>query len=236
VVLFFASAGASSAYLTVSEVFPMETRAMAIAFFYAIGTAAGGITGPLVFGHLIDSGSRGKLAAGFFAGAVVMAIGGIAELIFGVNAEQRSLESIAEPITQTDGGTSPASPGNERTRARRERSRAGMRRYQPGPGGGASAWSSRMSVSSGPPDNDRELDREVDLIERALSERGPLGREELAAAVHARFWGPGRFRPALREAIAEGKVRSDGRRRYALIADSRDERPARTPDPKGRTR
>ena len=57
VIFFFASAGASAAYLTASEVFPMETRALCIAFFYAIGTAAGGIAGPLLFGHLIDSAS-----------------------------------------------------------------------------------------------------------------------------------------------------------------------------------
>ena len=55
-IFFFASAGASSAYLTVSEIFPMETRAMAIAFFYAVGTALGGITGPLLFGKLIEHG------------------------------------------------------------------------------------------------------------------------------------------------------------------------------------
>ena len=66
---FFASAGASSAYLTVSEIFPMETRALAIAFFYAVGTAAGGITGPLLFGHLIDSGEASTVAIGFFIGA-----------------------------------------------------------------------------------------------------------------------------------------------------------------------
>ena len=72
VVLFFASAGASSAYLTVSEIFPMETRALAIAFFYAIGTAAGGIAGPLLFADLIDTpGVRRhrQIAIGFFIGA-----------------------------------------------------------------------------------------------------------------------------------------------------------------------
>lgn len=95
----FASAGASSAYLTASEIFPMETRALAIAFFYAIGTAAGGITGPLVFGHLIDSGHRGSVAIAFYIGSAVMAIGGIMELLFGVKAEQRQLEDIAEPLT-----------------------------------------------------------------------------------------------------------------------------------------
>ncbi|MFF4236078.1 MFS transporter [Actinomadura geliboluensis] len=99
VTFFFASAGASSAYLTVSEIFPMETRALAIAFFYAIGTAAGGITGPLLFGNLIDSGAAEKVAIGFFIGAVIMALGGVAELFFGVRAEQASLEAIARPLT-----------------------------------------------------------------------------------------------------------------------------------------
>ena len=57
VIFFIASAGASAAYLTASEIFPMETRALCIAFFYAIGTAAGGISGPLLFGYLIDNAS-----------------------------------------------------------------------------------------------------------------------------------------------------------------------------------
>ncbi len=96
---FLASAGASSAYLTVSEVFPMETRALAIAFFFAIGTATGGIVGPVLFGHLIHSGSLHLVAIGFFIGAGAMALGGIAELLFGVRAEQQSLENIAKPLT-----------------------------------------------------------------------------------------------------------------------------------------
>jgi MFS family permease len=96
---FLASAGASSAYLTVSEVFPMETRALAIAFFFAIGTATGGIVGPLLFGQLIHSGNRHLVAIGFFVGAGAMALGGIAELLFGVRAEQQSLENIAKPLT-----------------------------------------------------------------------------------------------------------------------------------------
>jgi len=96
---FLASAGASSAYLTVSEVFPMETRALAIAFFFAIGTATGGIVGPVLFGQLIHSGSRHLVAIGFFIGAGAMALGGIAELLFGVHAEQQSLENIAKPLT-----------------------------------------------------------------------------------------------------------------------------------------
>ena len=114
IVFFFASAGASSAYLTASEIFPMETRALCIAFFYAIGTAAGGITGPLLFGTLIDnaaeSGDITGIALGYFIGAALMIIGGIVEAIFGVKAESQSLEDIAKPLTAEDaaGDASPA--------------------------------------------------------------------------------------------------------------------------------
>jgi len=99
---FLASAGASAAYLTVSEIFPMETRALAIAFFYAIGTGLGGIVGPLLFGQLTDSGDRDAVAVGFGIAAAVMAVGGIAELLFGVKAEQTPLEDIAKPLTAED--------------------------------------------------------------------------------------------------------------------------------------
>ncbi len=99
VTFFLASAGASAAYLTVSEIFPMETRALAIAFFYAVGTAVGGISGPLLFGQLIESGERGQVIVAFLIGAGVMAIGGIAELLFGVKAEGAELEDIAKPLT-----------------------------------------------------------------------------------------------------------------------------------------
>jgi MFS family permease len=101
ITFFFASAGASSAYLTVSEIFPMETRALAIALFYSVGTAVGGITGPLVFANLINGG-QSSVAIGFFVGATVMALGGLAELLFGVHAESTPLESIAKPITVID--------------------------------------------------------------------------------------------------------------------------------------
>jgi len=105
-VFFFASAGASSAYLTVSEIFPLETRALCIAFFYAIGTAAGGIAGPLLFGSLIqnasDSGDITKIALGYFIGAALMIIGGVVEVIFGVKAERQPLEDLARPLTAED--------------------------------------------------------------------------------------------------------------------------------------
>jgi len=106
VIFFFASAGASAAYLTASEVFPLETRALCIAFFYAIGTAVGGISGPLFFGWLIQKASADKditaIAAGYFVGAVLMIAGGLVEAFLGVKAEGRSLESIAQPLTVED--------------------------------------------------------------------------------------------------------------------------------------
>jgi MFS family permease len=99
---FLASAGASAAYLTVSEIFPMETRALAIAFFYAVGTGIGGITGPLLFGQLINSGQRGQVVWSFLIGAVVMAAAGLVELWLGVAAERRPLEELALPLTVAD--------------------------------------------------------------------------------------------------------------------------------------
>ena len=98
VVFFFASAGASSAYLTVSEVFPMETRAMSIAFFYAVGTAAGGIVGPILFGQLIGGGIH-AVAIGYYIGAGLMIAAGLVELFLGVDAERKSLEDIASPLS-----------------------------------------------------------------------------------------------------------------------------------------
>jgi MFS family permease len=99
---FLASAGASAAYLTVSEIFPMETRALAIAFFYAVGTGIGGITGPLLFGQLIGSGQRSEVMWSFLIGAAVMAVAGLVELWLGVAAEQRPLEELALPLTVAD--------------------------------------------------------------------------------------------------------------------------------------
>ncbi len=113
VVFFFASAGASSAYLTASEVFPMETRALCIAFFYAVGTAVGGIAGPVLFGRLIDAASESKditqIAIGYFIGAALMIGGGIVAAFLGVRAEGQSLESIAQPLTAEDADGSLAS-------------------------------------------------------------------------------------------------------------------------------
>ncbi|MFC8516698.1 MFS transporter [Streptomyces sp. NPDC057257] len=98
-VLFFASAGASSAYLTVSEVFPMETRAMSIAFFYALGTAAGGISGPLLFADLTNTGKVADTVLAFEIGAALMCAAGLVAAVLAVRAERRSLEDIARPLT-----------------------------------------------------------------------------------------------------------------------------------------
>ncbi|MFH9065540.1 MFS transporter [Streptomyces coeruleorubidus] len=104
-VLFFASAGASSAYLTVSEVFPMETRAMSIAFFYAIGTAAGGISGPLLFADLTGTGKVGDTVLAFQIGATLMCLAGLTAALLAVRAERRSLEDIATPLTAAEDQT-----------------------------------------------------------------------------------------------------------------------------------
>jgi MFS family permease len=94
---FFASAGASAAYLTVSEIFPMETRAMAIALFYACGTGVA-IAAPWTFGKLIETGSVGYVTIAFVIGGVIMAVGGIVEILLGVEAAGKSLEQVARPL------------------------------------------------------------------------------------------------------------------------------------------
>ena len=101
IVFFFASAGASAAYLTVSEIFPMETRAMAIAFFYAVGTGIGGIIGPILFGKFIEQG-KAQVVNGYYIGAGLMIAAGLVAVFLAVDAEKRSLEDIAEPLTAQD--------------------------------------------------------------------------------------------------------------------------------------
>ena len=231
---FLASAGASAAYLTASEIFPMETRALAIAFFYAIGTAIGGITGPLLFGHLIASGSTSQVAVAFLIGAGVMAVGGIAELVFGVEAAGQQLEDIARPLTVEDAeGKTPveAEDGSdpdgddseedaetdrrirERIERRQARDRAGLRRYRPGPGYG----SRTPAIGAAAPSPEEALDFEIQFILRALEEHGPTERHLLATRVGARYWGPGAFHAALRTAVADGDVQRTARNTYGLV-------------------
>ena len=102
IVFFFASAAASSAYLTVSEIFPLEIRALAIAFFYAIGTGVGGIIGPLLLGMLINTGSRSSVAVGYLIGAALMIGAAAVEALWGVAAERKALESVAAPLALVD--------------------------------------------------------------------------------------------------------------------------------------
>jgi MFS family permease len=119
-IFFFASAGASAAYLTVSEIFPLETRAIAIAFFYAFGTALGGITGPTLFGALIQSGRAGDVFWGYLIGAALMAAAGVVEVFLGVEAAGRELEEIAKPLSaEDDAGTSEPRANGERLTAGR---------------------------------------------------------------------------------------------------------------------
>jgi MFS family permease len=98
-IFFVASAAASSAYMTASEIFPLETRSLAIAVFYAFGTAIGGIAGPLVFGKLIGTGQPWAVAGGYMAAAVLMLAAAGTELELGVDAEGKSLESVADPLS-----------------------------------------------------------------------------------------------------------------------------------------
>jgi MFS family permease len=99
VIFFFASAAASSAYLTASEVFPLELRALAIAVFYALGTAAGGVAAPWLFGALIGTGERVAVFWGYALGAALMIIAAVVEWRLGVNAERASLETVAAPLS-----------------------------------------------------------------------------------------------------------------------------------------
>ena len=99
VIFFFASAAASSAYLTVSESFPLEIRALAIAVFYAFGTALGGIAGPAFFGRLIDTHQRSAVFTGYLVGSALMIGAAVVAAIWGVDAERKSLENVATPLS-----------------------------------------------------------------------------------------------------------------------------------------
>ena len=98
-IFFFASAAASAAYLTVSESFPLEARALAIAFFYAVGTALGGAAAPWLFGILVASGERGAVFGGYLFGSALMIVAALTELAIGVKAERQPLESVARPLS-----------------------------------------------------------------------------------------------------------------------------------------
>jgi len=116
VIFFLASAGASAAYLTVSEIFPMELRAQAIAVFFAIAQAFGAL-GPAVYGGFVASKKPSELMIGYLIGAGVMCIGGIVELIFGIKAERTSLEDVADPLSLVRRAVDASSGGGFRTAA-----------------------------------------------------------------------------------------------------------------------
>jgi MFS family permease len=110
-IFFFASAAASSAYLTVSEIFPLELRGLAIALFYSTGTALGGPLASWLFGRLVDEGSRGYILFGDLLAAAILIGAVIVVLVFGVKAERTSLEDVAAPLSAVrdePGGTSVA--------------------------------------------------------------------------------------------------------------------------------
>jgi MFS family permease len=200
VIFFFASAGASAAYLTVSEIFPMETRALAIAFFYAVGTGLGGIIGPVLFGALIASKRPGEVAIGYVIGGALMFAAGLVELVLGVNAEGKSLEEIATPLTAsgTDGSAGATETIGQRARRRPPRA----------------AWAPRPQVSSYPVDDPYRA-TEVDSIVRVVEDAGePLVLSEIGRRVGGRFWGPGRLRGAVRGAVSAGRIRPVGADRY----------------------
>jgi MFS family permease len=116
VIFFFASAGASAAYLTVSEIFPLELRGQAISYFFALAQGAGGVVAPWLFGHLIGGANntdvdRGPLSIGYAIGAAIMIIGGLVAWFIGVDSEQKSLEDIAQPLSvksRPEGGVTAA--------------------------------------------------------------------------------------------------------------------------------
>jgi hypothetical protein len=218
VVFFLASAGASAAYLTVSEIFPLETRALAIAFFYAVGTGIGGIIGPVLYGHLIATKRPFDTAVGYLIGAGLMIGAGIVEMVIGVNAEQKSLEELAEPLSATSAeGHSSADEGadgdTELAAARRVAERQAGPSPIPRPHFGTAMWAPLPQASDFPRDNP-SLAAEVDAIVAELEQQGSLSYRELTHALASRSWGPGRLRQALRSGLASGRVRKLGRDRY----------------------
>ena len=216
VIFFFASAGASAAYLTVSEIFPMETRAMAIAFFYAVGTAAGGITGPLLFGKLVETKDPGQVFWGYILGAALMIAAGIVQAVIGVEAARKDLEDIAKPLSAeaAEDADEPAARSEREREPRFERPRRPARGERFGPSTAGMSYSPVQQSSSHVPDED--VDEEVDALVAAVESAGPEGidRRALGERVNCRLWGPGRFRQALAEAQRRGAIRPATRGRY----------------------
>jgi MFS family permease len=202
-IFFLASAGASAAYLTVSEIFPMEIRAMCIALFYAVGTGLGGIIGPVLFGALVETGDPGNVAMGYYLGAAVMILGGVAELVLGVEAAKRSLEDVATPLS--------AAPADEPT---------AESSGQPPTTGGRAAWGNGDGdATTQPPPrrrytaptlvDDPQREAHLGAVLQALA-GGPLERAELGHRVGAGEWGPGRWDAVVEHGVATGVLRTEG--------------------------
>ncbi|HWE67474.1 MAG TPA: MFS transporter, partial [Acidimicrobiales bacterium] len=211
VIFFFASAGASSAYLTVSEIFPMETRALAIAFFYAVGTGLGGIIGPILFGNLIATKRPGPVAVGYLIGGLLMLGAGVVEIFLGVDAAQRPLEEIASPLSAVDGQGDKSESVEPSDSLRSQASPSPVLRERRG----STLWSPTISASTYPTHNPY-LKSEVDALVAALEAHGQQSTAELTRAAGVRYWGPGRFRSALRVGITSGRIRRAGHGRYAV--------------------
>ncbi len=211
VIFFVASAGASSAYLTVSEIFPMETRALAIAFFYAVGTGLGGIIGPVLFGNLIATKKPGPVAVGYLIGAGLMAGAGVVAAFLAVDAEQRSLEDIAAPLSEGAGDQGDGAEGEGAARngaaangaaangaAANRDGHDGRRDDIAGPGhalprqtgpyplprqrGARTSWAPMPQASVYPRTNPY-LAREVDALVVSLRDHGPASSIDLSRAI-----------------------------------------------------
>ena len=163
---------------------------MAIAFFYAVGTAVGGITGPLLFGRLIETGKETNVFWGHILGASLMIVAGIVQALIGVEAARKNLEDVAPPLSAEEAEGAP------------ERE----------PSGRPYSYSPVLQSSSRVPDED--IDEEIAALAGALAE-GELTRDELGRRVDCRYWGPGRYRRALAMAQARGEIRRTGRGRFA---------------------
>jgi MFS family permease len=195
VIFFFASAGAS----------PMETRALAIAFFYAVGTGLGGIVGPALFGNLISTKHLFPVSIGYLIGGCLMFAAGIVEIVMGLDAERQPLEAIATPLSAADGHRD-APPDS----LVRQTGPAPVARHRTGRVG----WAPLPQASRYPRTNPY-LGSEVDRIVDVLQTQGPTTAVELSRAVRANRWGPGRFRAAVRSGLASGRIRRVGRGRFA---------------------
>ncbi len=216
VIFFFASAGASAAYLTVSEIYPMETRAVAIALFYAVGTGLGGIIGPVLFGHLIATKDPSDTAIGYLIGGALMFAAGVVEIFLGVDAAKKSLEDVASPLTATDSTGDSTESGDGTSAKQPPRTPRTSRPYPyPAQSGRFGRYDLRPGSTALREARRAVSQREVDVVTEALRRDGPATVPALARRVGARYWGPGRLREVLREAQARGQVIRRGRETFA---------------------